>query len=303
MIGLTACSTTTVSTWEPPVPPPVDAAVAALMPGGSYEVVGALVMQGKPTYAIDGYVDFGSAPDGVACAAEYEVTDVRPDTTAELTVSRTVRAPGGPSWWADVSTHDPSVSKRPVEWRESSDPSAAGLPLLFVPAIIASDFSPGVVEGAGNDHLCAIGVMPRFMRLTDEQPSSGARLAFDTALVEQTTLSARGRWVEEYLTAAGVTGETYDRAAAMFFELSKVSFQTLIKDTVVEMRNLDNGGFEIVQVREGKSMLTLTFTPAERRTITAPAAQTFFERIASRTATEGYDALLDELLGQAPLPE
>lgn len=273
------------------------------MPKGSYEVVGALVLNGKPAYALDGYVDFGSATDGVECAAEYEVADLRPDTTAEITISRTVRTPGDPSWWADVSDRDPYVSKLPVEWRDTSDPAAPALPMLFAPAIIASDLSPGVIKGAGAGHLCAIGVMPRFTRLDDKQPSSGTRLAFDETRSEQTTFAARGRWVEGYLTAAGLTGKKYDQAAEIYYEMSKISFKTIIANTVVDIRELNNGAFEIVQIRKGKPMITLTFTPTSNRTILAPAAQTYFVRVAVDVVTLDSETILNSFLDEAPLSD
>ena len=261
------------------------------------------MLQGEPTYALDGYVDFGSASDGIECAADYEVANLRTNTTAKITVSRTVRAPGGPSWSADVSDHDPSISKIPIKWRDTSDPTAPALPMLFAPSIIASDLSPGVVKGAGTDHLCSIGVMPRFMRLDDKQPSSGTRLAFDETRSEQTTLAARGRWVEGYLTAAGLTGKKYDQAAEIYYEMSKVSFKTIIKDTVVDIRELNNGAFEIVQIRKGKPMITLTFTPTSNRTILEPSAQTYFELVSLDAATLDSETILNSFPDQASLSD
>ena len=301
--SLTACAAPSAATWVPPTPPPADSKVSALIPKGSYEVSGALVLQGEPTYALDGYVDFGSASDGIECAADYEVANLRTNTAAKITVSRTVRAPGGPSWSADVSDHDPSISKIPIKWRDTSDPAAPALPMLFAPSVIASDLSPGVVKGAGTDHLCSIGVMPRFMRLDDKQPSSGTRLAFDETRSEQTTLAARGRWVEGYLTAAGLTGKKYDQAAEIYYEMSKVSFKTIIKDTVVDIRELNNGAFEIVQIRKGKPMITLTFTPTSTRTILEPSAQTYFELVSLDAATLDSETILNSFPDQASLSD
>jgi hypothetical protein len=300
-VGILPACSSVEATWEPPTPPAPNPQVTALMPQGAYTVLGGLVMSGEPVYTLEGFVDFGTALDGTECSTEYDVTDVRPDTTATLTVSRTLRAPGGPSWSADVSAHDPTISNLPVEWRDNSDPEAAGLPFLFTPSIIASDVSPGVVEGAGNDHICAIGVMPRFMRLADDEPGSESaagtsRLVFDASRADQTVRAARGRWVEKFVTTAGLTGAAYDTAAQAFFEVSVPSFQTLIKDTIIEIRALDEGGFEIVQLRDGKPILTLSFTPAEPRTITAPSAVPYFDRIAAREMDEDSAALLDEVL-------
>ena len=289
-VAVSACSST--STWTAPLPPDADPAVAAVMPKGTYTVSGGLTLGGKPVYELEGFVDFGTKPDGIKCESEHTITDVSAASTAtkdgRQLVSRAVRAAGGPEWYADATGRDAESSEQNLEWRDITDQGAPTLPLLFTPSIVASDLSNGVFQGAGNGWLCSIGVMPRFMQL------DGERLVFDVDRVEAIMAAGRGRWIEQFLTAAGVSGRQYDDVAEKFADLTEVSYSSLIKDAHLVILNSADGSFEIVQFKNDKPIVTLTFTPAEDRVVTAPEATTFFERIAAEAESNGTDSALRE---------
>lgn len=289
-VTISACSTT--STWTASLPPDADPAVAAVMPKGTYTVSGVTSLNQGDVYRLEGFVDFGIKPDGIDCEAEHTITDVSATSAAakdgRQLVSHAVRAAGGPEWYADATGRDAESSDKNLEWRDVADATAPNFPLLFIPSIVASDLSNGVFEEAGNGWLCSIGVMPRFMQL------DGARLVFDAERVEATMTAGRSRWIEQFLAAAGVSGRQYDDMAEKFTDLTEASYSSLIKDTHLEITNLADGGFEILQFKNDKPVVTLTFTPAEDRMVTAPNATTFFERIAAEAESNGTDSALRE---------
>lgn len=129
-LSLVGCSFTPYTVPEAPAP---DLAVAELLPTGPYLVSGQFANNRGAVSKIDGFVDFGTAPDGVDCESESTITDFSIEDVPSV---REVHTAGGPTWYQDRS--NPAA---PGEWYDSADPDATtGSPplLLFVPALIAS---------------------------------------------------------------------------------------------------------------------------------------------------------------------
>ena len=140
-------------------------------------------------------MNFGSEPDGSACESDYTITAEQSTGASFAAAAHAVRTAGGPNWIQDV----PSPNA-PGEWLDNSDPNARLIPLLFVPALIAQDLNPGVLEGAGSGDLCGIAVMPRFMSIDD------GNLAYDAEGAAAAIRAGRARWTESFVDAKGVTG-------------------------------------------------------------------------------------------------
>ena len=291
-VAVSACSTN--STWTAPLPPDADPAVAAVMPKGTYTVSGGLTFGGHLVYEIDGFVDFGTAPDGTECEADYTVTDLKYSsdyTKVERTRSwRGVRIVGEPEWYANASALGTDTSRSNLEWKDANDSSSAHSSFLFTPSIIASELSSGVFEGAGNGELCSIGVIPRFMHL------DGDRLVFDAARVTATMAAKDGHYITQQLTALGVGGRRYDELAEKLTELYGIGYDALLADRYLTISDRSDGGFEIVQVWKGVPDVTLTFTPAEDRVVTAPDEPTYFERLTEKAKRGDKEAMLREAI-------
>ena len=145
---LTACGSSTTSSWITPEPGLRDEAVAALLPHDVYTVSCEWLKDEKPITTIEGHGSFGGGVDGSQCAAEYALTNVYPSDALGLKALdwvHVVTAPGGPTWQRGY--FDPTG---PGEWTDSSYPSAAEISFVFIPVIIGADWNPGVLEGAGD---------------------------------------------------------------------------------------------------------------------------------------------------------
>jgi hypothetical protein len=293
-IAISACSATSISTWSAPLPPDADPAVAAVMPKGTYTVSGGLSIGGHLVYELNGFVDFGTAPDGTECEADYTVTDLKYSsdyTKVERTRSwHGVRVVGDPEWYADTSALGTDASRSNLEWKDANDASSAHRSFLFTPSIVASELSSGVFEGAGNGELCSIGVIPRFMRLDGEQ------LMFDAARVTATMAAKDGHYISQQLAAVGVRGGRYDELAEKLTELYGIGYDALLADRYLTLSDHSDGGFEIVQVWKGVPDVTLIFTPADDRVVTAPDSATYFERLAEKAKRGDKEAMLRQTI-------
>jgi hypothetical protein len=282
-LTLVGCSS---APYAAPAAPAPDAAVAELLPTGAYTVTGQLTVKTGPAVRLEGFVDFGTAPDGTACEADSTVTDIRDDAAqSPVREVREVRRAGGPSWFQNRT--DPAA---PGEWVDIADPAAPGVVLLFVPAIIASEYSPGMLEGAGTGNLCSIGTMARFMTV------DGDRLVFDTERTEAAVAAVRGRWVEQFVDALGLRGSRGSRIARELEEVSTPSYATLIRDTTIVIERTADDGFTLTQLRDGQPMVELRFAPAADRAVETVGGLTYFERIAEKVAKDGVDSALEEFV-------
>ena len=284
---LTACATPTAPAWEAPQPGARYEAVAALLPQGTFTVTGAWSKGDEPLTAIEGYVNFGSQLDGQDCSADYTLSDMRNPGKLKLSEDQTLDIPskvrvvhnaGGLTWYRDISTASSSTWAGitdvgvPVIWADSSNPSAPVLPLMFIPAIIASDWNPGISEGAGTGELCSIPVMPRFMELDGEQ------LVFDKARAAATALTGRARWAQMFIDAAGLEGTERTETIEKLTAETASSWENIMEGQTIQIIEDDTGAVEIVQTREGSvGTVRLLFTPTEPRAVEQIVATSFFE--------------------------
>jgi hypothetical protein len=283
-LTLVGCSSTPYAAPEAPSP---DAAVAAMLPTGAYTVSGQLTLKSGAATKLEGFVDFGTAPDGAACEADSTITDIRADATqSPIREVREMHTAGGPTWFQDRS--DPAA---PGEWVDIADPAAPGVLLLFVPAIIASDYSPGMLEGAGTGNLCSIGTMARFMTVDGDQ------LVFDVDRTEAAVTAVRGRWVEQFVDALGLRGSRASTIATKLAEISTPTYGTLIRDTTIVIERIEDEGFTLTQIREGTPMVELRFTRAEDRVVETVGGLTYFERVAAKVEKDGVESALEEFVG------
>jgi len=282
LLVLSAC--TSVSTWTPPAPPTADAAVEAALPTGAYVVAGELRVKDSTSVRLDGFVDFGTAADGIECQSEYSLTTLQPNMPIRSVESR--RALGGPTFYRD--TTDPAT---PGEWFDTADPAAPLIPLLFIPAIVAADYSAGVLPGAGTGNLCSIPVMARFMTI------DGETLSFDAQRTKETAAARTGLSVAQFLAAVGVEGAEYDETAELLFELSAPDYTPLTTDTTVTIDTDATGKVTLTQFKNGKAILSLMLTPTNPRVVDSPGAPTYFEKLATEVKAKGVDAVLEGYLG------
>jgi hypothetical protein len=292
VVTVSACSTT--STWTASLPPNADPAVAEVMPKGAYTVSGGSTSGGVIMFELEGFVDFGSKPDGVECEADYTTTVAsRFSAAAEdgtILATRAVRSAGKTEWYSIASSRGEDSRGARLEWRDAEDPGASYPPLLFFPWFISSEGSNGVFEGAGNGLLCSIGVMPRFMEL------KGDRLVFDTKRVEATVASKNGRHVAQLLTTLGISGSRYDRVAEPLTKLYGLGTGVLTGDPYLTIADYADDGFEIVQFYLGKPSVILTFTPVEDRVVLALDEPTYFERLAEKAKRGDREVMLREAI-------
>ena len=292
-----SCSSSSESTWSPTLPPAHDASVQEVLPTGSFLVEGSASLGDKPNFAtLEGYVSFGDAPDGVDCTADFTAVDSRDGKTTKV---QTVRAPGGPSWNRDLNGSD--------RWRDTADWNAPGALFMFWPSIVVSEFSIGIVPGAGENWLCGIPLMSRFTSL-DASTDTTATLRFAYDKVDQSVAANQDRWVAAYLDAVGVKGRTRDRAASALTEFRGGPTRDSIMGSVLTIERQADGSVRIEQRNDAQDLLvSLTFTPTAERVVSAPAGVVpFYEQIARRSsggkvddekidqAIEKLEALLDE---------
>ena len=286
---LTACATPTAPTWEAPEPGTRDKTVAALLPQGTFTVVGEWSKGEEPLTSLEGYVDFGSQPDGKDCSADYTLSDLKNPGVLKISDEETLEIPskvrvvhnaGGLSWHRDISKMSSGTftgiadAVDPVTWFDSSNPAAPALSLMFIPAIIAGDWNPGISEGAGTGDLCSIPIIPRLMNF------DGERLVFDNVRANATALTGRARWAQMFIDAAGLEGvERIETIEKMVAETAN-NWDSLMEGHFVQIIKEANGVVEIMQRREGsEAYVRLRFTPTEPRIVEQIVAQTYFEEV------------------------
>jgi hypothetical protein len=284
-IALIGCTSTPYVAPEAPAP---DLTVAAMLPTGTYTVSGQLTLNEVPRVSIEGFVDFGTAPDGAACEADSTITDIRADAAifGSAHEVREVHTAGGLTWLQDRT--DPTA---PGKWVDSSDPAAPGVMLMLIPAIIASEMSSGMLKGAGTGNLCSIGTMARFMTL------DGDRLAFDVERTAAAREASKGRWVEQFVDALGLRGSRASTFATELSESAGSSYGVLIQDTTIVIERTEGDGFTLTQIREGTPMVELRFTRAEDRVVETVGGLTYFERVAAKVEKDGVESALEEFYG------
>lgn len=290
VISLVACSRSVSpeTSWSPTPAPASNPEVEALLPKGAFTVRGERTFpaSGNGRASLEGFVDFGQAADGKDCEIDIVGTEMLESGPRKV---RTIREAGGPEWVAEV-TEDAYPDAE--AWRDLNDIDAASVMMLFVPAMVGGDWSPGIVEGAGTGVICAIGVMPRFMDVVNGE------LVFDAERSAAAYAAMRDRWTAQLRIATGSTGSDYDEAFEPLNVMSQTQpFAFFTEGTQLRIEKTADGGFTLTQYRtDGEITLIYVFTPAEDRAVSAPAgAVTFFERIAERVKTEGLEQALEEL--------
>ena len=285
LLLLTACSTPNASTWVTPLPADIDKSVAALLPVGSFEVSGEYRTSTGSKITIEGYVNYGSLADGKDCEADYTLTNLTKNTEETPNIASLVHVihpKNGPAWFRNESN-----PTKPDRWHDSSSPYAPMLTMLFAPSIIASDFSPGILEGAGTGELCSIPVMPRFMNL------EGDRLTFDKVKTNAALLAARARWVEKFIDATGLTGKDRDKYIKLLIELSLSEYPTLTKIMSITISKNENGQIEIEQTRDDSEgfMVVIRLTPTETRAVESVNGTTYFDDVRREVKESGLSSL------------
>jgi hypothetical protein len=278
---LSACGTesTTPVTTKPVEAGPIDMAVSALLPQGSFTVTGGFTNTEGPVTAIDGYVKYGTDPDGKDCEADYTLTNVRDDaaTSTFTTKQRSVRSAGATSWYQNIS--DPA---KPSEWLDHTDPNSLQIPLLFVPNIIADDYGVGPVDGAGNGQLCAMPLMARIMKIENGQ------LAYDIKRAEATVKARSDRWAEGYIDAVGATGRDRQVAVELLQEIGRPSFSTMMERTKIKVTKNADGSYEITQSQPtGFVSVRLLFTPTTERSVEPVSGTTYFAKVTEEVKNSG----------------
>jgi hypothetical protein len=284
---LGACAPKGSSSWVAPEPGVRNEAVAAQLPQGAFTVSGGFYHGDDLRTAIEGYVDFGVSADGVDCVSDYTLTDER-DIDDPSSSVRGVRNAAGPVWYREVSgsvaedgTSELSFSGN-SPWFDGSDPSAPLLAMLFVPALVAADFSPGISEGAGVGTLCSIPVMPRFMSVDAD------RLVFDPDRVTATSTAGRARWVQKFIDAAGLQEPKRSDAIEKMLEMSITTWEMSITGTSVTITKGADGVVEITQTKDGTTgIVRLIFAPTQPRDVPAVAAKTFFDKVSEEIEASG----------------
>lgn len=256
-----------------------NAAVSALLPQGAFTVSGGFNNSQGPVTTIDGYVKYGTNPDGADCEADYTLTDVSADaaTSSLPTKQRSVRVAGALSWYQDISN-----PAKPGEWLDNANPDASTMVLLLGPNLISDDFGVGPVDGAGTGELCAIPMMSRIMSLENGE------LAYDTKRAEATVRARSDRWVERFIDAVGVTGLERQTAIDVLKEVSRPSFSTVMERTVIKVTKNADGSYEIVQTSPtGVVSVRLLFTPTSEQAVEPVVGKQYFDLISEEVKNSG----------------
>lgn len=304
LLLLTACSGT--STWQAAEPEATNTAVAAMLPQGTFRVVGEWRdHESQIVSSIEGYVSFGAAPDGADCESEYTLTAGQRGVEAEwlTTKQRWVRTAGGPAWLRDESNPG-----SPGTWYDHLAPDAPSLP--FMPGWDISPNASLAVEGAGAGALCAIPVAARYMspaplpeQATESLDNDVDELVYDQRRAAAIFVAGEERWWEKVVDAAGITGTRRDEALKKLTEGLWTVAYALSKRRVVISRENDN----IVMTEytklgpcenciEGELVLRLTFTSTAPRPVERVVADTFFERVSAgleNSQKSGWEYLQD----------
>jgi hypothetical protein len=285
LLLLTACSTPNASTWVTPLPADIDKSVAALLPVGSFEVSGEYRTATGSKITIEGYVNYGSLADGKDCEADYTLTNVTKNTEETPNIASLVHVihpKNGPAWFRNESN-----PTQPGRWYDSSSPMAPMLTMLFAPSIVASDFSPGILEGAGTGELCSIPVMPRFMNI------EGDKLIFDKVKTKAAVLAARARWAEKFIDATGLTGKDRDKYIKLLIELSLSDYSTLTKEMSITISKNEKDQIEIKQTSDDSEgfMVVIRLTPTETRAVEPVNGTTYFDDVSKEVKESGLSSL------------
>ncbi len=279
---LTACGTQNPTTSAKKVSETgvIDTAVAALLPQGEFTVTGEFSNSDGPVTTIDGYVKYGTDPNGKDCESEYIMTKTGPDAPTEFvpTKVRTVRTAGALSWYQDISN-----PTKPGEWRDHADMGAPGVVMLFGPTLVADDWGVGAVEGAGNGQLCAIPLMARIMKLENGE------LTYDIKRAEATIKARWDRWAERYIDAVGVTGVERTIAVDLLKETGLPSFRSIMESTkMIKVTKNADDSYEITQTQpSGIISVRLLFKPSTERAIEPVAGKSSFDRVAEEVKNSG----------------
>lgn len=282
---LTACGSPTESTWVTPLPADIDKNVTEILPVGSFEVSGEYSTASGTKTTINGYVNYGSLADGKDCEANYMLTNVTKNTeqTPSLATSVHVIHPkNGPAWFRNESN-----ATKPGRWYDSSSPMAPMLTMLFAPSIVASDFSPGILEGAGTGELCSLPVIPRFMNI------EGDSLTFNEVKTKAAVFAARARWVEKFIDATGLTGSDRDKYIKLLLEISNGDYSKLTKGMSITITKNDNGQIEIKQLRDDTEgfMVIIRLTPTEIRSVEQINGIIYFDDVKKEVKESGLSSL------------
>lgn len=282
-LTLAACSNSAYPYTQAPEPDP---AVAAMLPTGAYNVSGGLTL-GEMVTNIEGFVDFGTAPDGTECEADSVLRQPYHPRGFEYSW-REISTAGGQTW---VQSREDS-SGTTGEWLDSADPLGTMLPLLmFFPANIASEGGPGMFEGAGTGNLCSIGTMSRFMKV------EGDYLVFDYPRVQAVTDARYGQWVQKFVDALGLRGKDASELADTLLEDgSWGDYGIVINDKLITIEPINNGGFTVTQLHKGRPVVELKFTPTTDRDVELVEALTYFERVTAKAKKDGVESVVSHTL-------
>ena len=289
VVTLSACGTQDPAPTKPAKPEAaesttIDSTVAALLPRGAFVITGALNNLKGPVTTINGYVKYGTDPDGKDCEADYTLTDVRAEasTSESATKQRSVRSAGATSWHQDISN-----PAKPGEWLDNADPNSRPITLLFAPNLITDDFGFGPVDGAGTGELCAIPMMARIMQLTNEE------LVYSTERAAATVNARLDRWLEGYIDAVGVTGADRQKAIDVLAKVGRPSFGNIMDRSVIKVTMNDDGSYEIAQLikENGRVLISLLFTPTAERVIEPVSGKPHFEKVTEEVENSGLTPL------------
>jgi hypothetical protein len=285
LLLLTACSKPNASTWVTPLPADIDKSVAALLPVGSFEVSGEYRTATGSKITIEGYVNYGSLSDGKDCEADYTLNNVTKNTEETPNIARLVHVihpKNGPAWYRDESN-----PTQPGRWYDNSSPMAPMLTMLFAPSIVASDFSPGILEGAGTGEICSIPVMPRFMNI------EGDNLIFDKVKTKAAVQAARARWAEKFIDATGLTGKDRDKYIKLLLEVSESDYSTLTKEMSITISKNEKDQIEIKQTSDDSEgfMVVIRLTPTETQAVEQVNEITYFDDVSKEVKESGLSSL------------
>ena len=285
ILTLTACGSPAASTWVTPLPADIDKSITEILPVGSFEVSGEYIAPSGAKTTINGYVNYGSLADGKDCEADYILTNVTENTeqnSSIATLVHVIHPKNGPAWFRNESD-----ANKPGRWYDSSSPMAPMITMLFAPSIVASDFSPGILEGAGTGELCSLPVIPRFMNL------EGDRLTFNEVKTKAAVLAARARWVEKFIDATGLTGSEREKYIKLLLEVSLGDYSNLTKGISITITKKDNGQIEIKQLRDDTEgfMVIIRLTPTETRSVEQINGVTYFDDVRKEVKESGLSSL------------
>ena len=282
-LTLAGCSGNAYPYAQAPEPDP---AVAAMLPTGSYNVSGRLTLGKFPDNTIEGFVDFGTTPDGTECESDSTLTRGYEEDGFKYSW-REISTAGGQTW-IQVREENSSTTG---EWLDSDDPLGTTLPfLLFVPALVTSEGGPGMFEGAGTGNLCSIGTMARFMSV------EGDHLVFDYPRAKAVSAARHGQWVEKFIDALGLRGKDASELADTLLEDPWGGYGALFNDSLITIERSSNGSFNITQLRKGIPLVELKFTPTADREVEVVQALTYFERVTAKAKKDGVESVVSHTL-------